>query len=97
MTKKQSKTPDTIRIGKIIESHRKALSLKKSARQFFIDDRAKNNLLPFEWISEKSLANIENGYNLPSLVTLKLLSVALEIEFIDLIKEIQDHIQITES
>lgn len=92
MTKKQLKTASTLEIGKIIKRRRKELSLNKSARQYFIDDRVNKNILPCDWISEKSLSNIENGYNMPSLLTLKLLSVALEIDFIDLLKEIEDFI-----
>jgi len=94
MTKKQFKSISTLKIGEIIQSHRKALLLNKSARQYFIDDRVNKNILPYDWISEKSLSNIENGYNMPSLSTLKLLSIALEVDFIDLLKEIENFILI---
>ncbi|PXA17332.1 XRE family transcriptional regulator, partial [Staphylococcus pseudintermedius] len=46
----------------------------------------------YEDISEKTLMNIETGYTLPNLSTLKILATALEIDFIELIKEIEDHI-----
>lgn len=45
-------------------------------------------------ISEKSLINIENGYNLPSLSTLKILSVALEVDFFELLEKLYDYIPI---
>ncbi|QQZ11361.1 helix-turn-helix transcriptional regulator [Heyndrickxia vini] len=73
------------------------LSLEKASRAFFIDDRVDKGLLDPEWISEKTLSNIENGYNMPSLSTLKLLSVALEVDFLELIKEIEDFILDNES
>lgn len=92
MTKKQERTLNAILIGKVIHEYRLALSLTNNSRQFFIDDRIRKNLLPHGWISEKSLANIENGHNMPSLLTLKLLSIALEVDFLLLVKEIQDFI-----
>ncbi|WP_368862846.1 multiprotein-bridging factor 1 family protein [Staphylococcus hominis] len=49
-------------------------------------------LIRHEDISEKTLANIENGYTLPNLSTLKILATALEIDFIELIKRIEDFI-----
>lgn len=94
MTKKQERTLNAILIGRTIHEHRLSLSLTSNSRQFFIDDRIKKNLLPHGWISEKSLANIENGHNIPSLLTLKMLSIALEIDFLTLIREIEDFINI---
>lgn len=92
MTKKQILTENAIKLGNIIKDYRLALSLEKKSRQYFIDDRVKMQLLPVDWISEKSLTNIENGYNMPSLVTLKYLSIALEVEFSTLINAIEDYI-----
>ncbi|MBA1392359.1 XRE family transcriptional regulator [Lactobacillus sp. XV13L] len=66
--------------------------LPKSSRDYFIQDRVAMHLLPADWLSEKSLTNIENGRNLPSIVTLKALSAALEVDFIDLIKEIEPYL-----
>lgn len=99
MTKKkqENQKSNILKIGQIIKNHRLQLSLEKNSRAFFIDDRANKGLLNPEWISEKSLSNIENGYNLPSLPTLKLLSVALEVDFLELIKEIEDFIFDNES
>ena len=48
---------NAIKIGHIIKAHRIALSLGKG-RQAFIDSRIEVNLLPPDWISEKSLMNI---------------------------------------
>lgn len=85
--KRKEKNINLVQIGKIIESKRKALCLKKG-RELFISDRVLTGLLPEDWISEKSLTNIELGNNLPSLPTLKNLAIALEVDFIELLKEI---------
>lgn len=92
MTKKQRITKNAIKLGEIIKNYRLALSLENKSRQYFINDRIDKQLLPVDWISEKSLTNIENGYNLPSLVTLKYLSIALEVDFSTLINDIGDYI-----
>jgi transcriptional regulator with XRE-family HTH domain len=94
MTKKkqENQKSNILEIGQIIKKHRLQLSLEKNSRAFFIDDRINKGLMNPEWISEKTLSNIENGYNMPSLPTLKLLSVALEVDFLELIKEIEDFI-----
>lgn len=92
MTKKKLLTDQAIKLGNVIKEYRLALSLEKNSRQFFIDDRINKQLLPEDWISEKSLTNIENGYNIPSLVTLKYLSIALEVDFPTLINAIEEYI-----
>lgn len=99
MTKKkrENQKSNILEIGQIIKKHRLQLSLEKTSRALFIDDRVNKGLLNSEWISEKTLSNIENGYNMPSLPTLKLLSVALEVDFLELIKEIEDFILDNES
>lgn len=79
-------------LGQIIYGYRRALSLPMESRKFFLDDRVGKGLLREGDISEKTLTNIENGYNLPSLTTLKLLSIALEVEFADLVMDIYDFI-----
>lgn len=91
MTVKQELNPKFIEIGKIIKKYRNELLPKKS-REYFIEDRILANILPDNWISEKSLMNIENGRNLPSLTTLMTLSIALECDFIELIKEIKEYL-----
>lgn len=92
MTKIKYYNEDIYKIGKILKNHRLRLSLSNSSRQFFIEDRIKKGLLEDGEISEKTLSNIENGYNLPNLITLKYLSVALEVDFIELIREIAPYI-----
>ncbi|WP_294605976.1 XRE family transcriptional regulator [uncultured Lactobacillus sp.] len=91
MTVKQELNPKFIEIGKIIKKYRNELLPQKS-REYFIEDRILANILPDNWISEKSLMNIENGRNLPSLTTLMTLSIALECDFIELIKEIKEYL-----
>lgn len=91
MTKQNTLKQSNLIIGSIIKKHRIALNISKS-RQGFIDDRIDVGMLPENWISDKTLTNIENGHNVPSLSTLKMLSYALEIDLIDLIIEIKDYI-----
>lgn len=92
MTKIKNYNEDIYKIGQILKNHRLRLSLSNSSRQFFIEDRIKKGLLEDGEISEKTLSNIENGYNLPNLITLKYLAVALEVDFIELIREIAPYI-----
>ncbi|MFC4760595.1 helix-turn-helix domain-containing protein [Fructobacillus durionis] len=76
-------------IGNIIRQHRKVLGY---SREVFISEPIEDGLLPEDWISEKSLSNIELGYNLPSIFTLKKISIALQIDFPDLITEIDQYL-----
>lgn len=92
MTKKNELKTNLIQLGKILKEYRMQLSLKTNSRQFFIDDRVEKNLLDEGWISEKTLTNIENGHNLPSLITLKHLAFALEVDFLELIGAIEKYI-----
>ena len=92
MTKIKVFNENIYKIGQILKNHRLRLSLSNSSRQFFIEDRIKKGLLEDGKISEKTLTNIENGYNLPNLITLKYLSVALEVDFIELMREIAPYI-----
>lgn len=92
MTKRKEQSTANKALGFILRRHREELSLVPNTRFQFINDRVEFNLLEENWISEKTLANLENGYNLPSLVTLKKLSVALEVDFFVLIKEIEPYL-----
>ena len=80
--------PVMVRIGSIIKQLRKSLTyVTPPTREGFIN--AGSDLgLPADWITEKSLANIENGLNMPSLRTLYNLSIALQIDVTDLFVEI---------
>ncbi|MFR6318957.1 MAG: helix-turn-helix domain-containing protein [Streptococcus salivarius] len=60
------------------------------SRQGFIDDRSKKYFGYEEWISEKTLSNYENGKNIPSLENIRNLSIALEIDELEFVKEILD-------
>lgn len=84
MVKRQKKLENK-EIGNIIRQHRKNLGY---SREIFISEPIESGLLPEDWISDKSLSNIELGYNLPSIFTLKNISIALQIDFPDLITEI---------
>jgi len=89
MTKIKKYNSNITKIGEILKDYRKRLSLPQSSRKFFIEDRIAKGLLLDGKISEKTLTNLENGHNLPSLITLKYLSIALEVDFLDLIKQIE--------
>lgn len=90
MTKRKNR--ELQKLGYVINDYRMRLSLSNDSRKFFLDDRVAKGLLREEDISEKTLGNIENGYNLPSLSTLKYLSTALEVDFLELMDAIQDYI-----
>ncbi|MCM3186382.1 XRE family transcriptional regulator [Priestia megaterium] len=90
MTKRKER--NLVNIGRIIYKHRIRLSLDKESRKFFLDDRVRKGLLEEGDISEKTLANIENGYNLPSLITLNYLATALELDLLELIEEVKPYI-----
>lgn len=94
MTKRKNEhSSDNLReIGNIIYRHRERLSLKKPSRKFFLENRVSIGLWEKEYISEKSLTNIENGNNLPNLVTLNYLATALEVDLLDLVAEIKPHL-----
>lgn len=81
-------------LGNIFRSKRESLSLIPNTRQHFIDDREDVNLIESGSISLKTLANIENGKNIPSLQTIKVLSAGLEVDELDLLAEIMPFIPI---
>lgn len=73
--RKKDLNPALRRVGAIIKRHRiELIDIKPSRSDFIID--AVSSGLRADWISEKSLANIENGYNFPSLPTLYNLAIA---------------------
>lgn len=79
---------DAYRIGRIIKKYRKRLTDIHS-RYAFIESGSDLGLDP-NWISEKSLASIENGLNMPSLVTLHNLVIALQVDQTDFLNEIMN-------
>jgi hypothetical protein len=79
-------------IGDILRSKRLELSLEKRSREFFLEDRISKGLLEESSISIETLKNIENGKTMPTLSTLKVLSVALEVDFHELIDKIYEYI-----
>lgn len=91
MTKRKNRSSkeNLEEIGKIIQRHRKELSLEKSSRKFFLENRVEIGLWDQYYISEKSLTNIEHGNNLPSLTTLNYLATALEVDLLKLVAEIK--------
>lgn len=90
MSKRKSR--DLLKLGLIIKKHRMNLSLENESRSYFLNDRIKKGLINYGEISLKTLTNIENGYTLPNLITLKVLAVALEVDFFQLLLELYEHI-----
>lgn len=85
--RKKDLNPALRRVGAIIKRHRiELIDIKPSRSDFIID--AVSSGLRADWISEKSLANIENGYNFPSLPTLYNLAIACQISPEDLFEEV---------
>lgn len=79
-------------LGQVIIKHRLLLTDLPQSRQGFIDDRSKKLFNGEEWMSEKTLSNYENGYNIPTLENIKKLSVAFETDFLELVEEIAKYI-----
>ena len=90
MTRRKEFNKNLVNIGTILKSYRLDLSLPKKSREFFLSDRIEKGILEENSISLETLKNIENGKTLPSLRTLKLLSIALEVDFFTLLKDIYD-------
>lgn len=92
MTIRQNFDSRLVEIGTILKKKRLDLMLEKKSREFFLEDRVAKGLIEESSISLETIKNIENGKTMPSLSTLKILSIALEIDFIDLIDSIYDYI-----
>ncbi|WP_342988327.1 helix-turn-helix transcriptional regulator [Streptococcus salivarius] len=91
MTRRKESQKNLMKIGNIIRNHRLNLLLD-NGREGFLSDRIEKGILNDNSISLESLKNIENGYTMPSLPTLKLLAIALEVDFFKLVEEIYDFI-----
>lgn len=85
--RKKDLNPALRRVGAIIKHHRLDLIDIRPSRSDFILDAVSSGLRA-DWISEKSLANIENGYNFPSLPTLYNLAIACQVSPADLFEEV---------
>ena len=79
-------------LGKKIQELRERLTDIKGGRQCFIDYASANFFGNEDWISVKTLTNYELGKNVPSLANAKKLSIALQIDFLDFILEIENYI-----
>jgi len=77
-----------IKIGELLENKRKSLGKQYSSREKFIENRSKEIFNGDAWISTRHLANIESGKNWLSVELLIKHSYALEMEPIELFREI---------
>ncbi|KDA45665.1 helix-turn-helix domain-containing protein [Ligilactobacillus animalis] len=75
-------------VGQVLQKYRLRLTDIPKSRQAFIDDRSRKFFDNTEWISEKTLGNYETGKNIPTLLNLKKLSMALEVDIEELLTEI---------
>lgn len=92
MTRRKEINYNSIQFGKTILNYRKDLTLKKNSREYFLKDRENKGLIEEKDISIETLKNIENGLTIPSLKTLKILSIALEVDFIQMVKDLEPYI-----
>lgn len=78
------------KIGKLFKEKR--LIISRESRESFIADRSdlfySNENADSDWISLRYLCNIETGKNLPSIEMLIKLSVALEIDPVEMFESI---------
>ena len=88
MSERKTESQVLIKIGKLIESKRKALGKQYNSREKFIDNRSDELFGSEDWISLRYLYNIERGKNWISIEKLLLLSKALEVDPVDLFAEI---------
>lgn len=96
MVERIEKINDTyllVSLGQIFQYQRQ-LAYGAMSRENFIYQASIDNpgILNTEWISLRSLANIENGKNVPSLYTLRNLAIAYGIDLADLVKKIELYI-----
>lgn len=92
MTVRNNFDKKLIMLGEILKNKRLDLSLEKKSREFFLKDRIDKGLLEDSSISIETLKNIENGKTMPSISTLKILSIAFEVDLNELIDLIYDYI-----
>ncbi|TGE41274.1 hypothetical protein C6P25_08940 [Weissella confusa] len=88
MVQKKNKIPNNP-IGDELKSIR--IGLDYTIKEL-IEIPVEEGLLDKGWISERTISNIEQGYNIPSLVTLKKLAIAYQKEPIDLIEDVLDYL-----
>ncbi len=86
MTRRKNK--DYLNLGNKIYDCRMRLSLEKNSREYFLSDRISKGIISDSELSIETLSNIENGYTLPSLVTLVTLAAALEVDTAKFIEEL---------
>lgn len=88
MAEKITQNEALIKIGKLFEQKRKALGKQYKSREQFIYNRSDELFGSEDWISLRHLYNIEHGKNWISIEKLIMLADALEIDPVDLFKEI---------
>ena len=88
MAERNADSEALVRIGKLLESKRKALGKQYKSREQFIYKRSDELFGSEDWISLRHLCNIERGKNWLSIEKLIVLADALEEDPTDLFDEI---------
>lgn len=88
MAEKIGKSEALVQIGKLFEQKRKALGSRYKSREQFIDHRSQELFGAEEWISLRHLCNIEAGKNWVSMEKFIMLADALEVDPVDLFREV---------
>ncbi len=78
-----------VKIGEVLKLRRKALGEQYKTREQFIDLRAQELFGGEAWISPRHLANIELGKNWISFEKFFALSLALEVDPLELFEDIR--------
>lgn len=90
MAERQKYDEKLVMIGELLSRKRKALGEQYKTREQFIDLRAEELFGGEAWISSRHLANIELGKNWISFEKFFALALALEVDSLELFKEIRD-------
>lgn len=88
MAEKKQYSNKLVEIGKLLTSKRKLLGPQYSTREKFIEKRSEELFAGEQWISPRHLANIELGKNWLSIEKLIMHAYALEMDPVELFREI---------
>lgn len=80
--------PKLAEIGNLLKAKREALGSRYKSRDKFITERSTELFAGEPWISWRHLTNLENGKNWPSLEMLIKHAYALEVDPVELFREI---------
>lgn len=88
MSEKILKDLRLVKLGQLIREKRYALGPQFESRNFFVEDRSENLFNYEDWISVRYLTSIELGNNQMSIDILIKLAYALEVNPVELFREL---------